>query len=516
MTASRHCKFWLIALAFASCTPAGPGRPVATTAGSVIHGTWTGGGDIAAFLGIPFAAPPVASNRWKEPGPAPRVPELDASRYAPGCMQGPHMVEWYKDLVADFGGDPDTFPVPEFSEDCLYLNLWTPRLEKDAGLPVMVWIHGGAHRGGWSYEPNYLGEPLAQQGVVVVSIAYRLDVFGFFSHPELDVSNFGLLDQVAALRWVRDNVSAFGGDKDNITVFGESAGAASIGFLLASPLAEGLFRRAIHQSAGYELVNFDTRAEYLEQGAALERQVLKPRNQSGIDALREIAAGELLVAAENVFADYRPDIVVDGRTVTEVLRRSLDHDRLQPVDLLIGSNADEWLMYLDESSAERELVSRLEAYKPANREAVLEELGYESTAVRKLDRLVTAHEFVCPSLLLATNLQQKRKNAFVYYFDRVRPGEKSAALGAYHGAEIPYVFDRHDEWLPTADLDREIGRKMMEYWVSFARTGSPNADGLPEWPSFEPSSASTLEIGDTVRSTRHPEATLCEVLADGN
>ncbi len=424
------------------------------------------------------------------------------------------MVDWYKDLVTDFGGDANSFPVPDFSEDCLYLNIWTLQASKDANLPVMVWIHGGAHRGGWSYEPNYIGDMLARQGVVVVSIAYRLDVFGFFSHPELEVSNFGLLDQIAALQWVQQNVTAFGGDKNNVTVFGESAGAASIGFLLASALAKGLFHRATHQSAGYEFVNFDNRNDFMEQGVALERQVL--RTKSGIDALRKAPASQLIGAADNIYSEYRPGVVMDGKTVAEAPGRSLDKGQLQSVDLLIGSNADEWLMYLDPDADEADLLELLEEYEVANQEAVMAELRRDANIFRQMDRLITAEEFVCPSLRLAEAAHSNHKNAFVYYFDRVRPGAKGATVGAYHGAEIPYVFNKHDKWLPTADLDRDIGQQMMRYWVSFARTGNPNAEGLPQWPSYAEGDAGVLQIGDTIRSARHPEATLCELIDSGN
>lgn len=430
-------------------------------------------------------------------------------------MQGPHMVDWYKKLVADFAGDPESFPVPEFSEDCLYLNVWTPQPSVDGNLPVMVWIHGGSHRGGWSYEPNYIGEQLAREDVVVVSIAYRLDLFGFFSHPELDISNFGLLDQLAALRWVQENITAFGGNKNNVTVFGESAGAASIGFLLASPQADGLFARAIHQSAGYELVNTDTREQFLEKGVALERELLAGSGEGGIDALRDASAEDLLAVAKYLYADYQPDIVVDGISVTDVLRRSLDQGQLHAVDLLIGSNADEWLMYLDAKSNEADLQRQTDEYAFNNREAILAELERESPELRRLDRLITAREFVCPSLMLASDARARNTNAYVYYFHRVRPGPEAAAIGAYHGAEIPYVFDTHDEWLPTADTDREIGRAMMRYWAAFARTGNPNTDGLPEWPLFSARGAEALQIDDTIRVARHPEAALCEVMGNG-
>ncbi|MEQ9562583.1 MAG: carboxylesterase family protein, partial [Woeseiaceae bacterium] len=506
MAAGRAGSLPILALLFTACAPSSPERPVVNAAEVSIHGTWSDDGKVASFLGIPFAAPPVGPRRWREPEAPIPAPQIEATRFAAACMQGPHMVDWYKKLVADFAGDPESFPVPEFSEDCLYLNVWTPQAAADAKLPVMVWIHGGSHRGGWSYEPNYMGEQLARKGVVVVSIAYRLDVFGFFSHPELDISNFGLLDQVAALRWVQGNVGNFGGDKDNVTVFGESAGAASIGFLLASPQAGGLFAKAIHQSAGYELVNIDTREQFVDEGIALEREVLAGNGESGIDALRDASAKVLLAGAKKIFADYQPDVVVDGASVPDVLRNSLDQGELHAVQLLVGSNADEWLMYLDAKSSDADLQKQADEYAFSERKAILGELERESSVLRKLDRLITAREFVCPSLMLAADARDRGRSAYVYYFDRVRPGAEAAAIGAYHGAEIPYVFNTHDAWLPTADRDIEISLAMMRYWVSFARTGNPNTVGLPEWPLFSARGAETLQIGDTIRAVRHPEA----------
>src|SRR5208283_4118744 len=206
---------------------------------------------VASFKGIPFAAAPVGELRWQAPRPhAPRAGTQHATEFAAACFQDSYNTDWYRDLAQNFGVDAAAFADPTVSEDCLYLNVWTPALGARARLPVMVWIHGGANKSGWSFEPNYLGEALAARGdVVVVTIAYRLGIFGFFGHPQLRgsaaPSNFGLLDQIAALHWVKDNIRAFGGDAGNVTVFGESAGGADIGYLAASPLARGLMRRAL-------------------------------------------------------------------------------------------------------------------------------------------------------------------------------------------------------------------------------------------------------------------------------
>jgi len=211
---------------------------------SVIVGKLAEGGRTESFLGVPFAQPPVGDLRWLPPQPlakssaAPQKNEFPAA-----CMQGDHIAKWYKNVAAGFGGDPDLIKHPEVSEDCLYLNIWRPATEAQSAemLPVIVYIHGGSNKGGWSYEPNYIGHNLASKGVIVISIAYRLGVFGFFSHPTLEHSNFGLLDQVAALLWVNENILALGGDSAKITVMGESAGANNIDHLMTMPSSKGLF-----------------------------------------------------------------------------------------------------------------------------------------------------------------------------------------------------------------------------------------------------------------------------------
>lgn len=482
--------------------------PAVQLNGIEVTGRRAGDGEVAAFLGLPFAAPPVAELRWQPPQPVALSAPIEATAFAPACMQGPHIVDWYGDLMEELGADPNDFPVPAFSEDCLYLNVWTPSSGPGAKLPVMVWLHGGAHRGGWAYEPNYLGGRLASRGVVVVSIAYRLDVFGFFSHPELPWSNFGLLDQIAALEWIRDHVDAFGGDPDNVTLFGESAGAASAGYLLVSPEARGLFRRVIHQSAGYQFIHDDHREDFLDEGEALAARVAG----GDLDALRSVPPDRILAAAREVYADYQPDAVVDGDTLIESPAESLANNRVRAVDIIVGTNADEWKMYLEPDTGSDDVEAWL-AEHAGNPGAVRAIVDNGDEPLRQLDRLITARQFVCPSLALATATSGAGRRAFVYRFSRVRPGKRPAGLGAYHGAEIPYVFDTHDDWLPTTSADREVGHTMTGYWLRFAATGDPNAGDAPTWPAWDPSAAEIMDFGDAASASRHPDMELCRVLA---
>lgn len=420
------------------------------------------------------------------------------------------MVRWYRDVVASFGGDPASFPVPQFSEDCLYLNIWAPAAAGSSPRPVIVYIHGGSNKGGWAYEPNYIGERLARQDVVVVSIAYRLGLLGFFSHPELTQSNLGLLDQIAALDWIQKHIATLGGDANNITVMGESAGANNITHLLVSPLAQGLFQRIIHQSAGWAVTGRGDRQTHLTAFKDLQDALLGP--DGSLDKLRELEFEDLLSRAEPILQDHSFDPVVDGVSLLEPVINTLAAGRFQPVDALIGSNADEWLMYLQGTETRAAWIA--DNVSPAHAEAVLQTLPEDLSELEAVDRLITASAFVCPSLQLARLVNSNRGSSWFYYFARQREGEKAATMGAYHGAELPYVFDTHDQWLPTVDADRQLTAQMMGYWANFARSGDPNAEALPPWPLFDRARGEVMVLDAQLTRQAHPSATLCEALAN--
>lgn len=465
--------------------------------------------DVAAYLGIPFAAPPIGRLRWQAPQPASLAPgRRDATRFAPACFQDGYNTDWYRKVGAAFGADPAIFADPPFSEDCLYLNVWAPRAQSGAPLPVMVWVHGGGNRSGWSFEPNYRGESLAARGVVVVSIAYRVGVFGFFGHPELGgATNFGLLDQLAALRWVREHVAAFGGDGGNVTLFGESAGAADIGYLMLSPAARGLFRRAISESGGYQLLERRSVPEVEAWGTTLAAAL---PGHPDLAALRALDSASLLAATKTALAgvDFGP--AVDGTLLTAMAGAGV-LSGATPVDLLVGTNRDEWYMYVDENAAA--LAAAVEAMPPAARPAVRALADTEPTIRHGHDRAVTFVNMVCPAYLMAQASRRSGARTFVYRFARIRPGPGGERLGGYHGAEIPYVFDTHDAWLATDAIDRRLTGEVMQYWVNFARSGDPNGAGLPEWPAYDADRPRLLELGDTTASRAAPDHAPCLELA---
>ncbi len=470
---------------------------------------------VVSFKGIPFAAPPVGELRWREPQPhAPRAGIQRAEEFAAGCFQDSYNTDWYRRVGAAFGVEAAFFVDPPFSEDCLYLNVWTPDRSVGARLPVMVWIHGGANRSGWAYEPNYIGESLAARGnVIVVSIAYRVGVFGFFGHPELRDSkapaNFGLLDQIAALRWVQDNISRFGGDADNVTVFGESAGAANIGYLMTSSLARGLFARAISQSGGYQMRD-DLDLEDAERTGLALAQALP--GAPGLASLRQYSSAEIFRAAQDTLPGDEFGPVVDGVSVVTSPAAFYRRNGI-PYDLLIGSNEDEWYMYVDSDPAS--LLATLDELPHPVREALAARAAQEPDVRRGHDQATTLVDMVCPAYLMAASVPVREHRAWVYRFTRVRPGAGGERLLAYHGAEIPYVFDTHDRWLSTDATDAGLSDTMLAHWSNFARTGDPNGAGLPPWPAYSIGQTQVQELGSQIRPIAAPDAALCDQVADG-
>jgi para-nitrobenzyl esterase len=509
--------------AMPSCTP-DKAPPVVNSVAGEWLGSWSGANDtIAAFRGIPFAQPPVGVLRWRAPLPTIVQGRQDATEYAPACVQGSGMVDWYADVAAAFGAGPEVVGRPAaVSEDCLYLNIWSPRLKAGEKLPVMVYVHGGSNVGGWSYEPNYVGENLAARGVVLVSISYRLGPFGFFAHPALDngpgeaAANFALLDIRAAFEWVSANIGAFGGDPENITGFGESAGAFDLVDLMLAELAAGkggqpLFRRVISQSIGGPVLNRRTLADEQDVGVFLAGELGMGPGASA-DQLRAIPAQALLEATETLPGDHYFSAVVDAITMPRHPLDVLTHARAGGVDLMIGTNADEWYMYLAEGTTPQDVEDWLAKHAPRQKAGLRDAVADEHVARRKLDQLTTAFEMLCPSRFLAAQLDAAGGRSWVYFFTRQRAGTGGEQLGAYHGAELPYVFDRHDSWLPVEVADSRLTAAMMDYWVQFARSGDPNLGGQPAWPAYSGQEPAVMELGERIGILDTGPAEICSLL----
>ena len=455
----------------------------------VLEGVISADDKVRTFKGIPYAAPPVGLLRWREPQPALSWSGVRrASEYGARCMQAPI----YPDMVFHDNGP---------SEDCLYLNLWMPAHPATNRLPVMVWIYGGGFNAGSSSEPRQDGGNLSKQGVVVVSMNYRLGIFGFFSHPALakesghgSSGNYGLLDQAAALRWVHDNIALFGGDPNNVTIFGQSAGSSSVSALVASPLTKGLFQKAIGESGAALNPSRPARSLTESEGANV-RFAQEAFGTSSIETLRSKPAADVLHAAVDA-KDARFSMIVDGYFLPESPLVIYSGGQQSHVPLLAGWNADE--------GSARAILGDKEA-TPANLEAQLRHLypGHAQEAM-KLYPAQTDEQAKRAAQELARDrgvgyamwkwleLQMSTGNAatYRYEFDRARPSPPGSTgpdrePRAYHSAEIEYVFSMLPRSAtPWPAEDRSLAGLMSSYWANFARTGSPNGAGLPQWPAY--------------------------------
>ena len=460
------------------------------------------------FRGVPYAKPPVGELRWKSPQPVEEKSQIDARSFKPGCMQDTYITDWYHDVIESFEQDTSLFEhVKEVSEDCLYLNIWTPSVDKTKKKPVMVWVHGGADTGGWSYEPDYLGHELAKKDVVVVSIGYRLNVFGFFKHPEMsdETGNFGLEDEILALKWIQENIEDFGGDPNNVTYFGESAGGAHVSYLAASPEAKGLFKRGIIQSGGYNLFNWRSIDEAHELA-------IRTQNISGtidLNDLKQLDANALLLASRNLYHPYRP--FIDGKIITDNLAKKYIEGSINDVDLMIGSNKNEDLLYVEENPTLDNFTKRIAEHYP---EQVDEILGLLDTSDLRLaiDHFGSNQETTCPSILIARSMAKTGNHVYQYFFTREREG--SEKILAYHGAEIPYVFNTHDAYLPTNEDDLKLTDQMMEYWTQFAKKGTPNSIVNPiTWYEFG-DNENYLILDTEIENGQRLESAFCNIMIE--
>lgn len=422
-----------------------------------------GDGAIRIYEGVPYAAPPVGELRWRAPQPpAPWGGVRSAAAFGPRCMQ---------DLLYDM-----SFRDRQMSEDCLYLNIWAPPAAPGAKLPVMVWIYGGGFQSGSASEARYDGADLARKGVIVVSFNYRLGIFGFLAHPQLTAEsangasgNYGLLDQLAALRWVQANIAAFGGDPGNVTLFGQSAGAFSISALMSTPLAHGLFERVIGESGGFftvgaPLLNLRPLADAEQLG---QRFALEAMRVNSVAQLRAKTADEIWqTALRDQTAGFQP--IIDGYFLRGDVFHAFAEGRESRVPLLVGWTANE---------------------SPRLYPTGQYEEARATTAALNGDQLIG---YVSLEWALLHH-RSTGEPTYVYVFSRVPPipdryriaGRPAIRFGVRHGAELEYVFGtfgaRPWDWEP---VDHKLSDEMQSYWINFAKTGNPNGPGLPHWPGF--------------------------------
>ncbi|NIL93933.1 MAG: carboxylesterase family protein [Woeseiaceae bacterium] len=504
-----------VLLALVLCAAACGRAPSVDVDGEVLIGRYDN--TVATFLGVPFAEPPVGELRWRAPQPlASKLARRDASQFAPACMQTMRILDWYRYMAETFGASRDYYDDLEISEDCLYLNVWTPSLDPGARLPVMVWIHGGSNKSGWSYEDNYRGNVLAPQGVIVVTLAYRHGAFGFLSHPELEggdaLANFGLWDILAGLRWIRDNIETFGGDPGRVTLFGESSGGGNILALMMSEQARGLFHRGILQSsAGYGL-SMPTLEDEQRRGARLAELL----GAATLEQLRQVDAQQLLDVYTANFDDYYHDAALDGQLLSVPTWDAIQSHDFGDQQLIIGTNDAEWLDSIDNDASVDDVILTARDNPRIGGEEALAWVAGEDDPRRAMDRLITAEAYLCPSQNVAANRSAAGGAAWMYFFTREREDEGGKKVGAFHGAEYSYVFGVHDDYMTTTDYDLDLGALMQRYWINFAATGDPNGDGLPRWPLFERPDPLVMELGDSVGQIPAIEPEMCAAFEQWN
>ena len=455
--------------------------------GGVIEGVATEDAAIRVFKGIPYAAPPVGELRWRPPAPVVAWDgALKADTWGDRCMQG------------EMFGGPLVSREDSMSEDCLYLNVWTPAQKADEKLPVLVVFHGGGFAAGSGSEPRTDGEWFARQGIVVVAPNYRLGLFGFMAHPELTAEsdgkgsgNVGLLDQVAALEWVRDNIAAFGGNPDDVTINGESAGSMSVNALMASPLSKHLVHKAIGQSGAF----------FESPSASMALKTLAEKEQDGVRFAASIGAASLaelrarpadkLLAAVMATGGWGYSPGLDNHVLPEPVAAYYADGRQARIPLLAG-----W------TSSELGMAVALNPQKPTPESfaaRLAKEFGVDATEAAAVypapDDATTMQSaadlesdlFIAYSTWkwIETHAETAKAPVYRYRFDRVLPDDPASVFGALHAVDIEYAFNTLDSKpAPWRAEDREVARLMATAFTNFVKTGDPNGDGVPEWPEF--------------------------------
>ncbi len=487
-----------------------------TTETGQVEGTAQDG--MTVYLGIPFAAPPVGDLRWRAPQPAARWTGVkSATAFAPACTGGGSPSGIRRQAIGrgnapapGRGNAPTAAPAPAAargrqggppgggsSEDCLYLNVWTPARTANERLPVMVWIYGGGFVGGSTAGALTTGKRLASKGVIVVSIAYRVGPLGYLAHPGLSAEskdrvsgNYGVLDMIAGLQWVKRNIAAFGGDPQKVTIFGESAGGIAVSMLSASPLAKGLFRAAISQSGGSfgppSLPALPGENMLLMKDAErLGQEFAAKAGAASVADLRKLSAAEVVAAAAGSEGITWP--IIDGRVIPDDQYKMYEAKRFNDTPILVGYNSDEGLSFGVPASPDAYRQATRQRYGPyADR--LLAAYPTDSDKVSKTARDLTRDAAFGWATWSWARLQDThgKGKAYLYYFDQhpdYPADSPNAGRGSAHGSEIQYVFQH----LPASatESDKAISETMAVYWTNFAKKGDPNGPGVPAWPAYD-------------------------------
>lgn len=524
-----------VCLLFFSCAPNDPeslmpetgdvsrttDRVVQSPVGSLEGKYSDSSNEVRVFRGVPYAIPPIGKNRWRPPKSLdPWDGVRPATEFGAPCWQRPRE---YSSLYTRGDLTP--------SEDCLYLNIWTSANEPTAALPVMVWFHGGGHNSGAGSPRIFDGTSLSKNGAIVVTINYRLGPFGFLAHPAFTAEgahdssgNYGLLDQIAALEWVHNNIAAFGGNPGNVTIFGQSAGSWSVCYLMASPLARGLFHKAIGQSGGCfkgerpyldkteDTIGASQSAHGIGLSAAQELGVMG----TGIEAAKSLRA----VKAEDLLTiTLGPGVIIDGWVLPKTPREIFIDGDHNDVPVIVGAMANERAsLYSGPEPTHEEFEASVRQQYGKQSAAMLEAYAAElrtSPLVAEM-QLQGDRTFVWEMRTWATTVENANNDAYLYFFSHVPPTFRlyvhddpdvtlprgRRGYGAYHSGDLAYVFGNVGlVGLDWSDWDYELSNVVSQYWTNFARTGNPNGDGLPDWPRYERDIDLWLEFGDQIQAT---------------
>lgn len=476
---------------------AGAGIAMAKVTGGEVAGV--AGGGVAVFKGIPFAAPPVGDLRWKAPAPVqPWSGVRKADAFARACMQAPNT-------------QGNTAPV---SEDCLYLNVWTPARVASERLPVIVWIHGGGYVGGSTSIGMYDGTGFAKKGVVLVSLAYRLGPYGFMAHPELSRESghgsgtYGIQDLIAGLRWVNANIAAFGGDPRNVTIFGHSAGAGAVAFLAASPLARGLFHKVIAMSGG----SFTPLQTTEQGGAGMSIPSLKLAEATGSNFLAKLGVknitearalgADAIQAATGGGMAFRP--AADGYVLSNDLYTLYEQHRFNDTPVLVGHTSDETLAFGGPKTVTpAEFEKQVREQFGAQADAVLAAYPHanDADAVRATRHVRNDTSFAWNAWTWAREQSKQGKGrVYGYYYDNHGP----QAEGSGHGSDVPFAFQTLASRRAPAAEDLALSDRISSYYVNFAATGDPNGKGLPQWPAFTDSNPQVMVFDSAPGARTYP------------
>ncbi|MCE1247549.1 MAG: carboxylesterase family protein [Firmicutes bacterium] len=472
---------------------------------------------IRIFQGIPYAAPPVGNYRWKAPQPPADWDGIrECTAFGPACPQ------------------PRQKPDGKYSEDCLYLNVWTPAKKSGEKLPVMVWIHGGGFNFGSTSLPEYNGLNLSKKGVVVVTINYRLGPLGFLAHPLLSKEspkgvsgNYGLLDQIAALKWVKSNIAAFGGDPGNITIFGQSAGSRSVTLQLISPLSSGLFHKAIAQSGGpiigSEYLNPDFNGNFAnvsKMGEKLASILGCDKEKDTLASMRAKSADEIIKAADcktGLFDEclfFAP--VFDGYVLPKNPVTAFKTGKQHDVPVITGSTLNEgYIYFLEEKNLT--LDNYILFFKKrfgSNYQNVLQKhpaFNYQD-AIIAIDKIITTGANAFPARFVAESMSNKKSKGYLYQFTRLPATELAKKIKVHHGVDLAYVFGNMKKSDGYTDIDFVLSSKIMAYWVNFAKTGNPNGKGLPYWTPYDKKTEINIEFGNSIKFNRHLYKKECDFM----